>query len=186
MTWFAISIAAIAGLLAAAFAHGVTGASDECSYYITVTAFQDAPALTLFFWLGAWIWIFAFVAAATIGILVFPTGTLSFRRWRTFAWFAAAWLFVSILTEMLSPGALNVFQRYPRIANPLLVDRRFYRRQYDASRTSETFSGRLRKEFDLDRDLEAIVDSTTRLAHILVWPASAEFLESHDGDNEFP
>jgi hypothetical protein len=52
------------------------------------------------------------------------------------------------------------------------IDRRFYRSRYDAGRTLDSFSSRLRDEVDLDAlrtDMLDVVRETVRPVHASVW-----------------
>jgi hypothetical protein len=109
--------------LLASLAGSVYGVADRHAYQVAETTSSNLPGSSLLFWLGTWIWVFAFLVPPTFGILLFPTGQLPSQRWRPFAWILALLLSVLILTALLSPKRfIGPDGAYPQYTNPTGID----------------------------------------------------------------
>jgi len=173
------------------------GALAASASLLNYTAFEamDVQWLELFGRVPALVGILGIPTAVGIAILRYRLYEIDTLINRTLVYglltvLLAALYFRGVAITQVTFRALTGQEKQPQLAivistlviaalfNPLrrciqgFIDRRFYRSKYDARKTLETFSAKLRDETDLDvlrDDLVDVVRDTMQPAHVSLW-----------------
>ncbi len=106
--------------------------------------------------------------SATLALLYFGGATLTQATFRTLTGQEHQPQLAVVVSTLVIAALFNPLRR--RIQG--FIDRRFYRRKYDAHKTLEAFSARLRDETDLgalESDLTKVVRETMQPEHVSLW-----------------
>ena len=97
---------------------GLIALGDSWGAAYVRDASAGRPGSLAALWFGTWAWVLAIGPAATLLLLLFPTGRLPSPRWRPVAWAACGGLAVSAIGLALEPGTLESYD----VLNPLGVE----------------------------------------------------------------
>jgi hypothetical protein len=105
---------------------------------------------------------------ATLGLAYFGGVTVSEMIFRAFTGREELPQLIVVASTLVIAALFNPLRR----GIQSLIDRSFYRRKYDAAKTLEEFSMKLRNETDIDAlsdDLVGVVRESMQPAHVSVW-----------------
>jgi signal transduction histidine kinase len=103
--------------LATTLAGGALFVAEEYWRY-AVEQVPQLPGAVWTAWLSDWMWVVLLTVPVVFVPLLFPDGRLPSRRWRPFAWFAAAYVSLAALTFALDPAPRG----FARLPNPIGVE----------------------------------------------------------------
>jgi signal transduction histidine kinase len=83
--------------------------------YADLASRSGLPLRTVAAWFASWLWVLGFTPFLTLGVLLFPDGTLPSRRWRPVVAMAGGAIVLPILGQALAPGEIEDFG----VDNPL-------------------------------------------------------------------
>jgi MFS family permease len=160
------------GWLLMVLALGATIGRLIASYLPLAMAATPHPtlAILLIAWFNQWNW-WLLLGPLLLILLLFPTGRPPSPRWR-WVIVAVAVLFGIFLLVSTLKASFEVPNTNVRLRNPLGIDKRCYRRKYDAAKVLQAFCERLHDQTDLNTltdDLLRVVDETMQPAHVSLW-----------------
>jgi divalent metal cation (Fe/Co/Zn/Cd) transporter len=119
--------------------------------------------------------------SVTLALLYFGGVTLTQALFRTLTGQEQRPQLAIVVSTLVIAALFNPLRR--RIQG--FIDRSFYRSNYDAIKTLEDFSGKLRNETDLDalsEDLVGVVTETMAPARVSVWLRTERFAKGEQAD----
>jgi hypothetical protein len=106
--------------------------------------------------------------ALTVLLVLVYFGSVALSQWLVRRLLGVDTVLVKVVSTLACAALFQPLRRHVQT----LIDRRFYRRKYDAATTLAAFTGRLRYEVDmrlLSEELVAVVEDTLQPAHVSLW-----------------